>query len=236
MNTVVDVGNTDVKIARFDRRDLISLERFSKESLPEHLAHFIKGNCLYSGSGMDQPELIEAVERKKGIILSSKTPLPIRLNYETIETLGLDRIANMCGARCIYTQGPVLAIDMGTCITYDILDSYDTYQGGAIAPGWQMRLKSMHLQTARLPLAPANTHPQPVGKSTMECLQSGAYWGMRSEISGMIALYSKWYSGLNVIITGGDHVHFENADKSPIFATPNLTVIGLNEILLHNIH
>jgi type III pantothenate kinase len=93
----------------------------------------------------------------------------------------------------------------------------------------------MNNLTARLPLIDLAQKPQLIGDSTKLSLQSGVFWGVLSEIEGMIARYSEEVGQLSVLLTGGDYQYFENALKSLTFASPNLTLLGLNEILLHNI-
>ncbi|MBQ2362896.1 MAG: type III pantothenate kinase, partial [Bacteroidaceae bacterium] len=66
--------------------------------------------------------------------------------------MGADRVAADIGARSIYSDRPLLVIDAGTCITFDVIDTDGTILGGAISPGIHLRLKAMHEHTAALPL------------------------------------------------------------------------------------
>jgi type III pantothenate kinase len=109
------------------------------------------------------------------------------------------------------------------------------FLGGAIAPGLRMRLRAMHEFTGKLPsIQKLHSNIELMGKTTSESLESGAYHGLTAEIDGMIEKYCSQFGVLDVIITGGDGGYLAAGLKNPIFAEPNLTLIGLNEIYLYN--
>ncbi|HEY5825470.1 MAG TPA: type III pantothenate kinase, partial [Cyclobacteriaceae bacterium] len=155
--------------------------------------------------------------------------------YATPTTLGVDRIAAVCGALEIYPNGNCLVVDTGTCINYEFIDAKGEYLGGAISPGIHMRLEAMHKFTARLPLVTNNPDAQLIGNSTATCMQSGVTNGVIAEIEGIITRYSHLYPDLGVILSGGDYSLFENKLKPSIFVAPELVLSGLNRILLHNV-
>ena len=150
------------------------------------------------------------------------------------ETLGVDRIAAVCGAFALFPEKNCLVIDAGSCITYDVLDQKGNYCGGSISPGLEMRLKAMHTFTARLPLVKVNQQVNLIGNSTESCLQSGALYGVLAEIEGIVEKYNQNYAELRVIMCGGDASLFENQLKPTIFVAPDLVLKGLNRILLQN--
>ena len=81
---------------------------------------------------------------KNVMLLDRNTELPFKIEYKTPETLGKDRIAIVAGADYIFPKHNVLAIDMGTAITYDFLTSNGVYLGGNISPGMQIRYKALN--------------------------------------------------------------------------------------------
>ena len=170
----------------------------------------------------------------KQLVLNYALPLPVKLLYRTPETLGVDRIAGACGASFIFPDMDCLVIDMGTCINYEFVDSKSNYHGGAISPGVEMRMKAMNTFTTRLPLIKVTEDFELIGDSTESCMQSGVVNGVLGEISGVISKYLKIYPALKVILCGGDAALFENQLKPPIFAAPDLVLMGLNRILRYN--
>jgi type III pantothenate kinase len=155
--------------------------------------------------------------------------------YTTPKTLGVDRIAAVCGALQLFPQRDCLVIDTGTCITYEFLDRNARYHGGSISPGIAMRFEAMHRFTSRLPLVKPEINVPLVGDSTESAMQSGVIQGVRAEVEGIIQKYTDQYPDLKVIICGGDVRFFENHLKQTVFVAPDLVLIGLNLILRHSI-
>lgn len=236
MNIVVDHGNTSAKIGIFDHHVLKEKHTFEKiEDLIAFLVNFYGDWIIISSvnHALDLPPT-SLSHFKHSLNLTPETPLPIQNQYGSPATLGMDRIAAVCGAWQLFPHQNSLIIDAGTCITYDIIDSMGQYQGGSISPGLFMRFRAMHTFTARLPLVEPVNNPDLTGKTTATCMQSGVIFGMIDEIDGVIDRYRKNNPDLKVILCGGDAPFFENKLKASIFASPELVLIGLNRILLHN--
>lgn len=166
--------------------------------------------------------------------LTHETPLPIQIAYQTPQTLGKDRIAAVVGAFDMFPNENCLAIDAGTCITYEILTAAGIYLGGNIAPGLAMRLEAMHHFTAKLPWVEAGATQSWIGYSTKSALQNGAQLGLVLEVEGFIEKCKREFGKLNIIITGGDADFLKQQLKSQIFINPDLVLQGLNKILNHN--
>ncbi|MGY6520178.1 MAG: type III pantothenate kinase [Mongoliitalea sp.] len=234
---IVDIGNTRIKVARFEGRNLLEEAAvFSLEELKTYAEEGLMDACIVSSVRFDQPTLQEALGFNFHY-LSTKSKVPFRNNYGTPHSLGVDRKAALAGVRAFFPTGPVLVIDMGSCITYDLLDEADTFTGGSISPGLSMRFQAMHQQTARLPLTALEKeeHPSLAGTDTVTCMQSGVYYGILYEMEGFIRQYALRYSDLKVIICGGDSFFFETLTKDHIFVIPNLVLYGLNRILIDNV-
>lgn len=237
MNLVIDYGNTRGKTALFDGNRLVEKNIFQEASdLMKWLEPHTVEHLLVSTVKTDGVEIANAIpHRGKTLHLNPQLPLPIKIQYLTPETLGVDRIAGACGAIQLFPDTPVLVIDAGTCVNYEFVDRYRNYHGGAISPGLRMRFESVHHFTARLPLVSPSTDPPLTGRSTEECIQSGIQIGMIEEIKGTISRYQTKYPQLRVVLCGGDSAFFENYLKPTIFVAPDLVLMGLNRILQHNV-
>ena len=237
MNIVVDYGNSSAKVGIFDGYNLTTQYNFKKEEeLKEFLQNFSAVNFIISSVTKDPAEVLPwATQAKRKLILNSQLPLPVKIKYATPNTLGVDRIAGICGAKHMHPKTNVLVIDAGTCITYDFLDRDGNFLGGGISPGLMMRFNAVHNFTARLPLVPLVEEAPLIGDSTESCIQSGVINGLIEELSGIIRLYKQKFDGLAVILSGGDARFFENKLKGSIFAVPELVLSGLNSILIHNV-
>lgn len=236
MNVVIDSGNTYSKIGWFQEEKLIRYTKgLSFEELIRTVRSNVPDNIFYSSVNRSLEEFREVLGLQVRVFnLSAETPLPIIKNYDTPQTLGADRIAASAGANFLYPKEDVVVVDMGTCITYDLIDSTGTFQGGLISPGVKMRFNAMHTFTKRLPLVQPEQNPELIGKSTAAALQSGVMNGILAEMNGIIERYRHKSPSLRVVLCGGDAAFFESSMKEAIFV-PELVLIGLNRILTYNV-
>jgi type III pantothenate kinase len=236
MNATIDIGNTRCKIGFFENDRLARLEtNILPEQAPDFLARDDVSSVIISSVGKDMSQLVEELGgRYRVILLAHTTPLPIVLDYESKETLGTDRIAAVAGAFHLYGGNNCLVIDVGSCITYDIITSEGFYKGGAISPGVEMKLKSMHTFTARLPLVQQPEWAELPGRDTKTSMTNGVLHGTLAEIEGMIEKFSCLFPDMQVIMCGGGSKFFESNIKHHIFVRSELVLVGLNSILRHN--
>lgn len=235
-NLVVDFGNSRIKVALFNGNELKQSFLLQNEAELEPILFNPHDHIIVSSVGVDASKVLQKSKAGgKKIFLSSSTPVPVNVRYATPETLGVDRLAAVCGAQQLFPRQNCLVIDMGTCINYEVLDDQGNYWGGLISPGVAMRFKAMHTFTARLPLFEAETDVPLIGNSTKGCMQSGVMNGVLEEMRGAIERLRLKYPDLRVILCGGDAQLFENQLKPSIFAAPELVLVGLNRILNHNV-
>ncbi|MBI3883146.1 MAG: type III pantothenate kinase [Sphingobacteriales bacterium] len=159
--------------------------------------------------------------------LSHLTKLNFTRSVSKPETIGVDRLALAAAATNLYPDKNNLVIGLGSCITYNFINQYHQFLGGAISPGMEMRFKSMHEHTASLPLATKDWNFPLIGYDTKTNLQSGVIAGICYEIDGFIELYNSKYNNLNIILTGGDAIYFARQLKSRIFTDINFLFKGL---------
>ena len=235
---VIDAGNSKVKIAVFKNGEPIHKAGQKALSLPQlkSLINDFKpvATILSSVVDLDQSVLEALKTLPKSIILDAKTPLPFKNKYATPLTLGRDRLANAAGAQSLFPERNVLVIDAGTCLKFDFINEQSEYLGGAISPGLNMRYRALNHYTDQLPLlTPVETTPF-IGDSTESSIHSGIVNGMTAEISGIIDQYEKTFVNVQLILTGGNARFFLNHLKKSIFASPELTLKGLQSILQFN--
>jgi type III pantothenate kinase len=229
----VDQGNSTTKAAIFDGSSLIAFEKAGQHQ-EENLEQWILSHQCMGGIISSVREDAESFMRHAvppGVIRMQPTiKLPFDIAYETPQTLGADRVANAAAALVQGHLPNVLIIDCGSCLTVTCV-AHNTLIGGSISPGLSMRFKALQAFTGKLPLIETIPHEVLlIGTSTATSIQSGVILGVLAEIEEIIAAYCRKISPLSVIITGGDAGHFVPRLKSPIFAEPFLTLMGLHEI------
>ena len=119
---------------------------------------------------------------------------------------------------------------MGSCVTYNFINKYHEFVGGAISPGLEMRLKALNYYTAKLPLIKADSNVPLIGYDTNTNILTGVVMGMAKEIDGFIDAYKEKFRNFNVLLTGGDIVYLGSHLKNKIFADPDLIFKGLYAI------
>ena len=239
MNLVVDIGNTRIKFAIFDNQKLVIDEKIESgiflSKVKELFEAFPKiDNAIISSvKKLDKESDILSLFCKVHV-LSHTSKTPFKNSYATPDTLGVDRIAIVTAAFYEYPRKNVLIIDAGTCITYDVINDYGEYLGGAISPGLLMRYKAMHNQTDALPLLSPNQLLDFIGNTTESSMHSGVVNGTVQEIDGVIEQYKQRFKDLTVILTGGDTQFLSKRLKNTIFADSKFLLVGLNFLLEYN--
>lgn len=235
MDLILDIGNTRVKYAV--ERHIGAFENFSQSAADEIFSAFPGiQSCIISSVKDIAPELLKNISEKVNnfIFFNELTPIPIKNLYQQPESLGKDRLAGVIGAHTIFPGESVLVVDMGTAITFDLIDSESNYRGGTISPGLSTRFKALNKFTDKLPLCKPSNTEHLIANNTKDAIISGVQNGIIFEINGYIEAHEEHYPNLKVIITGGDALNFVKKLKNPIFAQPNLIFIGLKTILRYN--
>ena len=233
---IIDAGNSSVKVARFESGQLTEVQRFPTNDFSE-LEEFISGRKgrFALSSVLSEKKTKEIVSMNSEIVLlQTNSPVSMKINYGTTNTLGMDRLCNAVYAFQHTETAYAVAIDIGTCIKFDLVHKTDGYIGGSISPGIHLRYKSLNDYTGKLPLLSNKSMPELVGTSTNLSIQSGVMTGMNAEINGMMDQYRERFSSLTFFMTGGDAQNFDIHSKNDIFADENLTLIGLYEIFQQN--
>jgi type III pantothenate kinase len=247
MRLLIDYGNTLIKIALYRDDELLDAQMFKEISAGrlKQLVGEIETKHNFDDSihevllsaVKDIPEdlysfLSDSFDFYR---LDHKTPVPIRIKYDTPETLGHDRIALAVAGSGLFPNENVLVIDAGTCITYDFINKNKEYLGGGISPGILMRFRALHNFTGKLPLIKHFEDTGLLGSTTKNSIVSGVLNGVRAEVDNIIDRYINEYSVSRVLFTGGDMIYFDKKLKNNIFANSNLVFVGLNMILNYNV-
>jgi len=225
---VVDAGNTNMKLCKVIDHDIKSVELFTEVS---ELCIKVRHKHVICTSVLEESLSEKLREAALSLFeVNHKTTLPFQSNYQTMDTLGTDRMCNVAGMLKYAKNKNCLSIDIGTCIKFDFLTADSVYKGGSIAPGVRLRYRSLNEYTSNLPLLNDMTGVSLVGDNTQNAMISGVLNGIRAEIIGLISRYEQEYGSIDIYMTGGDAIYFDIPQKSNIFAVENLTLEGAVEI------
>jgi type III pantothenate kinase len=238
MNLIVDIGNTSTKLAVFEGKTKLSQSRvdeLSCEEFEKRLAGYKIQKAIVSSVKKLPPYISDLFFSNIPFVhvLSHESRLPFKIEYDTPETLGSDRIAAVAGALNLFHDKEVLIIDAGTALTFDFL-SVNIYKGGNISPGLTMRFKALNKFTDRLPLvSPTGSFTFP-GQNTTDAIRAGVITGVTYEINEYIRTFENEHSDLNIILTGGDSEFLKDKINYHITYMPDIVIDGLNYILEYN--
>ncbi|MCK5782728.1 MAG: type III pantothenate kinase [Flavobacteriales bacterium] len=226
-------------MAIFNNDEFVEMFVVAYDKLIERISELLKihdiDKSIMSNVGAEIDGLEDFLNSKFfNITLTSSTKLPITIDYDSPETLGVDRRALAVAANSLNPNANSLVIDMGSCITYDVVKKGACYLGGAISPGMNMRFKAMHNFTESLPLVIFKETNSIIAKDTESSLINGVVFGISSEIDGYIDSLREQFGEISVFISGGDHAFFVDKLKNSIFADQKIIMKGLNIILDYN--
>ena len=238
MNLIVDIGNSSTKLAIYKDGIKISgskINEFSCEELEKVLSGAkIKGAIVSSVKKLP-PFIYDLLFANIPYVhvLSYKSRLPFKIEYETPQTLGSDRIAAVAGAYNRFCGENVLIIDSGTAITFDFLFG-EFYKGGNISPGIDMRFRALNKFTGKLPLLEKSSVYSFPGRNTTDAILAGVIAGVTYEINEYIRTFKKEHKDIKVITNWRRWNFLKDKLIHQIFYLPDIVIDGLNYILEYN--
>jgi type III pantothenate kinase len=217
MIALFDVGNTHTHIglansSRVLRRMNVCTADWSNGQAAAAAAHFFRGAAVQGAAYASvvpavTPLISFFVQEKLGVAALALTAATVRgigIDYPKPESIGADRLANAMAARHRF-GAPVVVVDFGTAVTFDIVDRRGNYVGGIIAPGLDVMTDYLHEKTALLPRIRIRDVKAQVGKNTEEAMLIGAVHGYRGMIRELAAQVKRALKcrDLPLVATGG---------------------------------
>lgn len=219
---VVDVGNTQTHFGAFDGAALVEHWRFAtvRQSTSDELGAALRNLLALRGLGFDdidasivsstvpqlRPEWTSMAERYLGHEMpvvgpGVRTGMPIRIDNP--RELGADRLVNAVAA---YEKvgGPVVVVDLGTALTFDIVSEDGEYVGGIISPGVEISMEALTARAAALPKIDLTPPRTLIGKGTVDAIRSGVIYGFAAQVDGIVTrLRDELGEETEAIATGG---------------------------------
>ena len=158
----------------------------------------------------------------------------IKINIKNKNQVGSDRIANAVGVYRRYKSNCIV-LDFGTATTFDIVTKNGIYNGGIIAPGVNLSIKSLSSSADQIPTFSIKKQKKVIGKNTIEALYSGFYWGYSGLINNIILKIEKeTKKKYKIIFTGGHADLFKTSIIRSFTIDKNITIEGIIEIFKEN--
>ena len=158
----------------------------------------------------------------------------VKLNIKNKKQVGSDRIANAVRSYKKY-KTDCIVLDFGTATTFDVVTKNGNYNGGIIAPGVNLSLKSLSSSADQIPIFSIKRQKKIIGKNTLEALRSGFYWGYVGLINNIILKIEKeTKKKYKIIFTGGYADLFKTSIIRRFTIDKNITIEGIIEIFKEN--
>ena len=158
----------------------------------------------------------------------------VKINIKNKNQVGSDRIANSVGVYKKYKTNCIV-LDFGTATTFDVVTKKGIYNGGIIAPGVNLSIKSLVKSADQIPNFYIKKQKKIIGKNTLEALRSGFYWGYSGLINNIILKIEKeTKKKYKIIFTGGYANLFKTSIIRPFKIDKNITIKGIIEIFKEN--
>ena len=158
----------------------------------------------------------------------------VKINIKNRNQVGSDRIANAVGVYKKYKCNCIV-LDFGTATTFDVVTKNGIYNGGIIAPGVNLSIKSLVISADQIPFFSLKKQKKIIGKNTLEALRSGFYWGYTGLINNIISkIENETKKKYKIVFTGGFADLFKSSINRPFVVDKNITIRGIIEIIKEN--
>lgn len=253
MLLAIDIGNTNTVLGVFDGDQMVHSWRVktdARNTADELLLTFrglledlpITGIAGCSTVPAALRELRTMLSRYWGdlptVLVEPGIKTGVALLFDNPKEVGADRIVNTLAAHHL-VDGPAIVVDFGTSTNFDVVSGKGEFLGGALAPGIEISLDALAARAAQLRKVELVTPRSPIGKNTVEALQSGILYGFAGQVDGLVRRLSKVLvpenpAGVEVIATGGLAPLVVEHAETVTRHEPDLTLIGLRLIYDRN--
>lgn len=243
----IDVGNSQMYGGVFEGDTLcLRFRHSSKVSTSDELGIFLKmvlRENEYNPASINQIAICSVVPQidyslrsaclkyfsVEPFILQAGVKTGLNIKYRNPLEVGADRIANAIAATHRYPETNIIVIDFGTAITFCAITAKKVYVGGAIMPGLRLSADALSLNTAKLPKVEIIKTTHVVGRSTIESIQSGVFYGVLGACKELIQrIKTELFvdESVTVLATGGFASLFEQQDLYDVLL-PDLVLEGI---------
>lgn len=244
MLLTIDIGNTNITFGLFRDSRLVKKAQLATSSLDKYgsFVRRLKKDRAVSGaeaivicSVVPKAEralvkVLKQTFKARVFILGKDIKVPIKNLYKNPKQVGQDRLAAAYAAYALYgNKKPLIVIDFGTAVTFDVVSKKGAYLGGLIAPGMEMSLKALSEKAALLPKVELKKPSFILGKTTKESMASGAFYGYAAMCDGLVSKLEKRFDQkFRVLATGGNASLISPLSSSISKVDSDLVLRGIN--------
>jgi type III pantothenate kinase len=241
----VDVGNTVTRLAALRGGEVVAVGRLPTAGrdrsalvtrLRDRLLAWLGGAPQVVGIGCVVPAVLEPLRQGLAhldvpvVTVGPGNQAGLMSAYQPPDALGSDRIANAVAARQRF-GAPCIAVDLGTALSFEVVDGDGVLRGGLLFPGVHAAMAALGEATALLGPAAAGSAASVIGSSTGDGIAAGVGWGYPALIDGLLGrIREELGSPAPAVLTGGGVRHLVGAPQAVQARDAHLTLRGIAAI------
>lgn len=251
MLLAVDVGNTNTVLGLFTGEELVRSWRITTharatgdemaltfrgllDEQPE-IAGLVLCSTVPSVLHELRPMLSSFFHEIPVVIVEPGTKTGVPILTDNPKEVGADRIVNTLAAHQQF-DGPCIVVDFGTSTNLDVVSAQGEFLGGALAPGIDISLEALSAKAAQLRKVEVVRPRSPIGKNTVEALQSGAVFGFAGQVDGLVDRIIEEIGPVTAVVaTGGLASVVIGESETITHHDPHLTLNGLRMVFERNV-
>lgn len=253
MLLAIDTGNTQTVLGLFDGPELVSSWRIATNAERTSDEHALVVAQLLDLEGYPAEDVVTGIAIASTVPALTATLRAMTERWFDVPTVvlepgvrsgaailadnpkevGADRVANTVAVHTLF-GGPAIVVDFGTSTNFDVVSAKGEYLGGAIVPGIEISLDALFGRAAALRRVELVEPRSVIGKTTVECIQSGTLYGYTDLVDGMCRRIQAELGGATVVATGGLSGVIGPLSQTIEHHEPWLTLHGLRLVFERN--
>lgn len=247
----IDIGNTNTVLATFDGETIIHSWRIKTDAraTADELSLTFRG--LLAGDEVPitgvaacstVPAALRSLRSMLGryyrsyptVVVEPGVRTGVQLAIDNPKEVGADRVVNTLAAFSLY-GGPSIVVDFGTTTNFDVISARGEFLGGVFAPGIEISFDALAARAAQLRRVEFVRPRAVVGKNTVECLQSGLYYGFGGQVDRIVERMIEEVGPVKAVIATGGLAPLVLAECTTVtHHEPMLTLRGLQMVYARN--
>jgi type III pantothenate kinase len=249
----IDIGNTNTVFATFSGKQLVHSWRIKTDgrTTSDELGLMLRGLLAPDGvrvTGVAACSTVPSALRSlrgmlaryypelPAVIVEPGTRTGVPMAIDNPKEAGADRVVNTLATYTLF-GGPSIVVDFGTSTNFDVVGARGEYLGGVLTAGIEISVDALAIRAAQLRRVELVRPPRTIGKSTVECLQSGVVFGFAGQVDGIVRRIIAELGGsvTAVVATGGLASVVLDECETVTSHEPMLTLIGLRLVYERNV-
>lgn len=227
-----DIGNTRIKALLNGKYHYFKSSDFARiDEFVDSLT--VDDKAVLSSVNLQSEKYLRSVLTNKGIksvdakLLIDRT---MDFDFSLVPQMGSDRRLGLIGGTLL-AEPPLAVVDCGTAVTVNLISVGNIIEGGAIFPGFHTQARALNEFTSLLPLVPIEYEGNPIGRTTIQAIQSGLFHSVAGGVGSLVSDYFAIYPNMSIVLTGGySEMLLQSLEKYKLIHEKNLILLAIHSL------